>query len=51
MSLSLPQGIRIDNVELVTVGTAEFYEMELLGPQETSVRPATWGMIKTQHMR
>ena len=45
-TLTLPPGTVIDNVELVTFGTAEFYEMELLGPQETPVRATSWGFIK-----
>lgn len=50
VSLRLPPDTVIDNVEFVTFGTAEFYEMELLGPEETSVRPASWGMIKAHHL-
>ena len=45
-TLVLPPGTVIDNVELVTFGTAELYEMELLGPVETSVRASHWGVIK-----
>lgn len=48
VTLTLPPGTVIDNVELVTFGTAELYEMELLGPEETVVSPTSWGAIKTQ---
>lgn len=48
VTLVLPPGTVTDNVELVTFGTAEFYEMELFGPGETPVWPTRWGMIKAE---
>ena len=48
MSLPLIEGIPIDNLELVTFGRSTFYEIELLGPEGTSIERATWGMIKSR---
>lgn len=44
--LDLPPGTVVDNLELSTIGEAYFYEIELLGPEPTSIEPMTWGRVK-----
>ena len=47
VSLPLVEGLPIDNLELVTSGPSVFYEIELLGPEGTSVEDASWGTVKS----
>ena len=48
VTFELPPGTVIDNVEFRAIGRSEYYEIELLGPEETPVRPTSWGVIKAQ---
>lgn len=48
VTFELPPPTVIDNVEFRAIGRSEYYEIELLGPQETPVRPTTWGAMKAQ---
>ena len=44
-----PAGTAVDNLELSTIGESHFYEIEMLGPEPTSVEMRSWGRIK--HLR
>lgn len=48
VTFELPPGTVTDNLEFWAIGRSEFYEVELLGPEETPVWPMSWGMIKAQ---
>jgi len=43
-----PPGTVIDNLEFLTIGSSEYYEIELLGSEETLVQSVSWGVIKAQ---
>jgi hypothetical protein len=46
VTFALPPSTVVDNLEFSAIGTSEYYEIELLGPEETPVRDARWGSIK-----
>jgi len=46
VTFELPPGTVVDNLEFSAIGSSEYYEIELWGPEETPVREARWGFIK-----
>jgi hypothetical protein len=44
--IAMPDGTEADNLEVRTFGPVVFYEIEILTPDGTVVRPAGWAVVK-----